>query len=67
MDLTSEQGAVVEQLDRMIAGVGDAFDAFVKAADECERLHVPGEILQAKALQLQGEITRRMMGGMVPA
>lgn len=67
MELTAEQGAALAALDERIAAIGEAFDAFVQAADACEQVHLPGNILQAKAMELQGEIARRMMQGMVPA
>lgn len=63
IELSAEQAAALASLQAGIAEIGAGFDAFVAAAEECEKVGLPAPILQAKAVELQGLVMGKMMGG----
>lgn len=65
--LDEAQAAALAELEAGIAAIGEGFDRFVRAADACEAAKVPGPIVQAKAMELQGLVMSKMMGGGAPA
>lgn len=61
--LDENQVAALAELDAGMAAIGEGFDRFVKGADACEAAGVPPQIIQAKAMELQGLVMGKMMGG----
>lgn len=66
IELDETQAAALAELEEGIQAIGAGFDRFVKGAEACEQAGLPPEIVNAKALELQGLVMGKMLGTAQP-